>query len=305
MYHFIVNPRSRSGQGSSVWNMVEAELKKEDIEYKVHVTARRRHAALIAEEITRAGGDHTIIVLGGDGTINEVVNGIAHLDKCTLGYIPTGSGNDFSRGLGLPSDPQKALDTVLHSGHSKMIDVGIIRYKDKKRRFAVSSGMGYDAAICHTVCISKLKTFLNKIKLGKLAYVGVSLDRLYHCRPAPMSIRLDDGQELHYKKAYFAAAMNLPYEGGGCKFCPDAVCDDGLLDLIVIADVPKYRALAILPVVFSGSHTHMKGVHIVKCREACVISDKPLPLHTDGEPVFLQRRLTMSLESQRLKIIVP
>lgn len=305
MHHFIVNPHSRSGQGSSIWNTVEDELKKENIEYKVHFTARRRHATRIAEEITRDGQNHTLIVLGGDGTVNEVINGIVYLDKCTLGYVPTGSSNDFSRGLEIPSDIKKAVRMALHSDHTKAIDIGAIHYKNKKRRFAVSTGIGYDAAICHTVCISKLKVLLNKIKLGKLAYVGVSLDRLYHCRPAGMRILLDSGKELHYDKAYFAAAMNLPYEGGGCKFCPDAVCDDGLLDLIVIADIPKYRALAILPVVFSGGHTHRKGVHIVKCREAQICSDKPLPIHTDGEPVFLQRDVTMSLESERLKIIMP
>ena len=305
MYDFIVNPLSRSGQGHSIWKTVETELKKENITYEVHFTAHRRHATSIAEEITKDGKEHTLIVLGGDGTINEVINGIKYLDKCTLGYVPTGSSNDFSRGLGLPCDIKKAVTSVLHSGHSKLIDIGTIRYINKKRRFAVSSGIGYDAAICHTVCISKLKVFLNKIKLGKLAYVGVSLDRLYHCRPAGMTVRLDSGQEFHYKRAYFAAAMNLPYEGGGCKFCPGAFCDDGLLDLIVIADVPKYRALAILPVVFSGGHTHMKGVHIVKCREAQIVSDNPLPIHTDGEPVFLQRKLTMALEPERLKIIIP
>ena len=305
MYHFIVNSRSSSGQGHNVWNMVEAELKKQNIEYEVHFTARRRHATLIAGEITQDGREHTIVMLGGDGTVNEVINGITHLGKCTLGYIPTGSGNDFSRGMGLSTDVQKALGLVLHSSHSKAIDVGMIQYHDKERRFAVSSGIGYDASICHVVCISKLKLFLNKLKLGKLAYVGVSLDRLCHCRPVGMTVRLDSGAEMHFHKTYFAASMNLPFEGGGCKFCPDAACDDGLLDLIVIADVPKYRALAILPFVFSGSHTHMKGVHIIKCRSAQIISEKPLPVHTDGEPIFLQQNLTMGLEAERLKIMIP
>lgn len=305
MYHFIVNPHSRSGQGHSVWGKVEAELKKNNIEYEVHFTSHRRHATLIAGEITRDNMVHTLVVLGGDGTVNEVVNGITYLEKCTLGYLPTGSGNDFSRGLGLPSDMEKALDIILHSRHTKEIDVGTVQYKDKRRRFAVSSGIGYDAAICHVVCISKVKVFLNKLKLGKLAYVCLSLDRLYHARPAGMKIQLDSGKELHFDKAYFAAAMNLPYEGGGCKFCPDASCDDGLLDLIVIADIPKYRALTILPTVFSGGHTHMKGVHIVKCQNAQIVSEKPLPVHTDGEPVFLQRKLTMALEKERLKIMIP
>lgn len=305
MYDFIVNPHSRSGQGRQVWEMVEEELKKENIEYQVHFTCARRHATKIAADITSDGREHTLVILGGDGTVNEVVDGIACLEHTTIGYIPTGSGNDFARGLKLPSDIRASIHTVLHSPDRKRLDVGVLQYRDKKHRFAVSSGMGYDASICHVVSISKLKIFLNKLGLGKLAYVGVSLDRLYHCRPAKMTVTLDDGKVLTFNRTYFAAAMNLPYEGGGCKFCPDASPTDKLLDLIVIADVPKYRALAILPAVFSGSHTHMKGVHIIKCKKADIISEVPLPLHTDGEPIFLQRHVTMSLESEALNLIVP
>lgn len=305
MYDFIVNPHSRSGQGIRIWEMVEEELKKEHIEYQVHFTRARRHATKIAADITSDCMEHTLVVLGGDGTVNEVVNGICCLEHTTLGYIPTGSGNDFARGLRLPTDIHTSIRTVLHSTHREKLDIGVLGYRDKKHRFAVSSGMGYDASICDVVAISKLKIFLNKLGLGKLAYVGVSLDRLYHCRPAKMTVTLDDGRVLKFNRTYFAASMNLPYEGGGCKFCPAASPTDKLLDLIVIADVPKYRALAILPAVFSGSHTHMKGVHIIKCKEADIVSEVPLPLHTDGEPIFLQRRVTMSLEGESLNLIVP
>lgn len=304
MYHFIVNPNARSGLGLVTWRKVEAQLKTENIEYEIHFTKCRHDATRIAAALTADGKEITLVVLGGDGSVDEVVNGICFPEKVTLGYVPLGSGNDFGRGLRLHSDTMKALNTVLHSSKRRKLNLGIVHYGKKQHRFAVSSGIGYDAAITHQVCVSKLKLFLNRFGLGKFVYVGASLYRLYHCHPGEMTLILDDGNKLHFDKTYFSAAFNLPYEGGGCKFCPDAKPDDDLLDIIVVADVPKIRALAILPAVFSGGHTHMKGVHIFRCKKAQIESVPALPVHADGEPIFLQRSIQFSLEESSLSVIV-
>lgn len=92
--------------------------------------------------------------------MDEVICGLQNLSLVTLGYIPIGSGNDFGRGLALPSDTMKALDLVLHSEQTRKINLGVLHYHDKVHRFAVSSGIGYDAAICHQLCISRVKVFL-------------------------------------------------------------------------------------------------------------------------------------------------
>ena len=118
-----------------------------------------------------------------------------------------------------------------------------------------------------------------------------------------MEILLDDTKRLHFKRVFFASAFNLPYEGGGCKFCPDAKPDDDLLDFIVIANVPKIIALAILPTVISGKHTRLPGVHIFRCKKAEVHSKIALPVHSDGEPIYLQKDVSFSLEPETLKII--
>lgn len=304
MYHFIVNPNSRSGQGQLIWKDIERELKQRQIVYQVYFTRFKRHAAKIAGEITSDGAPHTLVVLGGDGSINEVINGIHFPSQTTLGYIPVGSGNDFARGLNLPSKPLEALDLLLSSSSTRELDIGLLQYPNRQRRFVVSSGIGYDASICHKLGVSSLKTILNRLKLGKLAYVALALDRLYHCKPQEMTVILDDERHINFQKTYFAAAMNLPFEGGGCKFCPSAAPDDGLLELIVIADVPKIHALAILPTVFFGKHTHLKGVHIYQCQKAEIYSSAALPIHTDGEPIFLQRSAIYSLAADHVKLLV-
>lgn len=304
MYHFIVNPGARSGLGLTTWEKIESKLIDENIEYKVHFTKCRHDATRIADSLTADGDEVTLVVLGGDGSVDEVVNGIRFPEKVTLGYVPLGSGNDFGRGLKLPSDTLKALDVVLHSPKRRTLNLGILEYKDKRRRFAVSSGIGYDAAICHLLCISKIKLFLNRLGIGKFAYVGASLYQLYRCKPDAMTLILDDNKTLHFKKTFFASAFNLPYEGGGCKFCPNAKPDDDYLDVIVIADVPKIQAFAILPTVFFGKHIHLRGVHIYRCRKAQIESVSALPVHHDGESVSLQHKVSFSLENEKLRVIV-
>ena len=192
MYHFIVNPNARSGLGHKVWKDLEIILKKRNIEYEVHFTKYQKHATTMTQKITSDGNEHTVVALGGDGTVNEVVNGIVDFDKTILGYIPIGSSNDFARGLKLPKEPEKALELILTCPRLHPMNVGELRYKDKLRRFAVSSGLGFDADIVHESVVSPVKYILNKMKLGKLTYVLVAIHRLFLTTPCTLTITLDN-----------------------------------------------------------------------------------------------------------------
>ena len=251
-YHFIVNPKARTGMGEMIWRMIEPELKKKRVDYCCYMTKRRNHARKIAGRITADGQEHRIVVLGGDGTVNEVVNGIREPGKVTLGYIPIGSSNDFARGLKIPKDPEKALDIILAPQKIIHMDVGVLCAAGRQRRFAVSAGIGFDAAVCHEVCVSKWKVLLNRIGLGKLSYAVVALDRLKKDRPAEMTVTLTDGTVRTFERAYFAAFMNLPYEGGGFKFCPEASPADGEMDVIIVHGLPVVKILCLLPLAFWG-----------------------------------------------------
>lgn len=302
-YEFIVNPQARSGMGGMIWDMICPELKKRNVDHTVRMTRRRRHAERIANEITADGEEHLIVVLGGDGTVNEVLNGLNAPEKITLGYIPIGSSNDFARGLGIPGDPMKALAAVLKQDRVIEMDVGEMTRAGRQRRFAVSAGIGFDAAVCHEVCVSRWKVLLNRLNLGKLSYAAVALDQLVRSRPANACVTVD-GRRRVFEKMYFAAFMNLPYEGGGFKFCPRASAADGQLDVMIAAGLPKLKILLLLPTAFWGKHTGFKGVTILRGRHVTVESEKPLPLHTDGEPSFLRRNTDVRLAEGRMKVIV-
>ena len=197
MYSFIVNPNARSGLGKKVWNELESILKKRNVPYKIYFTKYQRHATKIVSEITSDGNEHTIVALGGDGTVNEVVNGIHDFDKTILGYIPIGSSNDFARGLELPTNPIEALENILKCPKLHPMNVGEISFKGKRRRFAVSAGIGFDADICHEAVVSHVKYFLNKLKLGKLTYVCIALHRLFVTTPCTVSVTLNHEKTIN------------------------------------------------------------------------------------------------------------
>lgn len=306
MYTFITNPNARSGLGRKVWDQIEQILREKEVLYEVYFTKYQRHATRIVRELTEDGKDHIIIILGGDGTVNEVLNGIKNFSKVTVGYIPIGSSNDFARYFKHDYDPLPAVEQILNPKKYAMINVGAMTYHDgeRKRRFAVSCGMGFDAGVCHQAVVSRVKLLLNKLHLGKLTYVGIALSQMAAMRPGRIKVTLDDGEPIFHERAYFATAMNHPYEGGGFKFCPKADPCDDILNITVIAGLPKLKALFLLPTAYKGWHTIFKGVYTYTCRKAVFESDRPLPLHTDGEPVFLQRRIQAELEADKVRLIV-
>lgn len=303
MYTFIANPNARSGLGKKTWDELEPVLKARNIKYQVFFTKYQRHATQMARRLTAIRKRCTIIILGGDGTVNEVINGIDRLSDVTLGYIPIGSSNDFARGYGLSTDSVEALNHILAPSRFHYMNIGVLSYSNHQRQFAVSAGIGFDAEVCHQIVISRLKVFLNKLKLGKLSYAGVALQRIIAMQPGKMVLTLDDKKRLEFEKVYFITAMNNRFEGGGFKFCPKADPGDDLLDIIVISDISKLKLLALLPTAFSGLHTRFRGVHTFQCRKADIMSERALPLHTDGEPVFPQKHLTFTLAPEKIRII--
>lgn len=305
MYTFIINPASRSGSGAAVWRQLEPVLKDRQIPYEAFFTRYQRHAVRLARDITGDGAPHTLIVLGGDGTINEVINGIQNISGTVLGYIPSGSGNDFARAFHLPCDPAGALELVLQPPAVTAIDIGCLSYQNHTRRFAVSTGLGFDAAICHQAVISRLKPVLNRLHLGKLTYALIALDRLHYLRPADGTVTLDTGEVLPFSSLLFTAVMNLPCEGGGFFFCPGADPCDRQLDLVIASGISRLRALCLLPLALKGAHKGKKGILLRKCRRAVIETSSALPVHTDGEPVFLQKKIELSLLDEQLRIMVP
>lgn len=304
MYYFIVNPGSRSGIGKRVWKTVEEILEQEDVEYRVFFTSYRYHAAKLAHEITSRDGRVTLVAVGGDGTVNEILNGIRDFSKVTFAYIPTGSSNDFARSLGLPADTETAVRNILHPSYFGRVDLGAVRLGQRTQYFAVSCGCGFDAAICHAAFSSRIKNLLNRLHLGKLTYIATGLKELLLCRPAPVTVILDGRKTLRFRRTFFAAAMNCRFEGGGVKFCPSAVTDDGMLDVCVVEGPSRLLIVPMFLLTLPGFHKILPGVHLYRARTVEFQSSRRLPVHTDGEPYFLKGTASISCIPQALPIIL-
>ncbi len=224
MYYFIVNPASKSGRGGKIWNELEPVLTERNIRYHVVFSKRAGYVSQYVRELTAGlasesdsasaselpenlGHPIRLVVLGGDGTINEVLQGIGDFDKVQLGYIPAGSSNDLARDLRLPKDPRHILDIILSDRIHRTLDIGSVHYHETNttRYFAVSGGIGFDAAVCEEALRSRLKKVLNKFGLGKLIYLAIALKQIITARKTACNIYLDNEKSVHYKISFDAA----------------------------------------------------------------------------------------------------
>lgn len=303
MHYFIVNPSSRSGKGLKVWQQVEGELERISAEYRVFFTSGRFHATELVKEITEMPGRHTIVALGGDGTVNETINGIQDFDRVTFGYIPTGSSNDFARSLGLPCNPVDAVQNILHPTYYTKIDLGELEYDNQKRLFAVSCGIGFDAAVCHEALRSHIKDLLNRLGLGRLTYVGIALRQLILLPSFSVSMLFNGSLKQSFSKIFFVSVMNCPYEGGGLKICPKATATDGQLDICTVEYLNKLFLATVLPTAYFGRHTIFPWVHIQKGESLKLKAPLPMPVHADGESCECHSSISVRCLPQKLKII--
>lgn len=308
MYYFIVNPNSRSGRGSKIWKKMEKRLDHTGVEYEVYLTQKPGDAAEFASRLTEGCKDSRIIVvMGGDGTVNEVLNGLAFCAPVTLGYIPTGSGNDLARSLKLPRRPSKCLKKILNPKYHKQLDYGVLSYGKEEvahRRFIVSAGIGLDAAVCHNLLYSKAKLVLNKVYLSKLIYLVIGLKQFIFAAPTKGYLLLDGVQKVEFNHIYFVSAQIHPYEGGGFRFAPKADPMDGKLDICVVHHSVKVKLIPFLLSSLLKRDVKHQGVRRYTCREAEIHTDKIMPVHVDGESCFCQKDLQIRCIEKKIRIIV-
>lgn len=307
MYYFIVNKTSGSGKSVKVWKEVEQELKNRKIHYRAYETNHKGHAGKLADRICKKEEERIyLIVVGGDGTVNEVLNGMHHFDKIVFGYIPTGSGNDFARGMKIQGKPKENLIRILEVKQIVPTDIGEVWWKGcrKKRLFAISSGVGIDADVCKQALQSRLKKVLNKIGLGSLTYLCLAVKSLFTMPTTTASVTFDDTTVRHFEKMIFIAGMNQPYEGGGIPMAPNASAADGKLSVCCVWGIPRYKAFFLLPFLMFGKQEKIKGFEVIECRKFDVHIAQKMVLHADGEYCSEVQDMKFACLPEKLKIIL-
>lgn len=305
-YYFILNPNSQTGKGRLIWKkQLQPCLKASKSHWKAFYTRYPGHCTQIVSQLTSTGSEPvTIVILGGDGTLNEAVNGIKHFENVTLGYIPTGSSNDFARGMKQNSDPLETLHNILQNKHELWLDYGVVQAPGKApQRFIVSSGIGFDAYVTDEALTSPIKNVLNAIHMGKLTYALIALKKLVTISLQPVVLTVDDTYTLKLPRFYFASSHNLPYEGGGFKFTPQARPDDGKLNVCVVHGFLKCLIPVLLPTAFFGLHKYFPGVTLLSCKKLTVRLAHPFPVHTDGETYHPQTKLCIWCEPGKIRFV--
>ncbi|MBR6477255.1 MAG: diacylglycerol kinase family lipid kinase [Lachnospiraceae bacterium] len=299
-FEILINPSASSGRGMRVWKKVKKELDARGVPYRKHLLQAPGEATLLVRDLTKdLKEDLHLLVLGGDGTLNEVLDGIQDFKHTILSCIRTGSGNDFAGNVGVEKDTQKALAQLLDHPMEAALDYGLIRADEHEpRRFLISCGMGYDADICEEVSRSRLKKALNRVGLGKLVYLLIGVKQIFTRGDVDAMLYLDDKKPLPIHRLFFVVGMQHPREGGGVPFCPDADPTDDLMDLCLVRDMPKWKLMLGVALVYFKKHLIFRNITCQRCRTMRLVADKPQWVHLDGETPYQAKEVLWAVKGK-------
>ncbi len=284
---FIINPIAGGGRAKKLTSLIEEKMNENNIGFSIVQTTKPKDAILIVEQ----SSNHTIIAVGGDGTVNEVAKGIIKRGYGNLGIIPGGTGNDMCKSLGLSMDPIEAIETVI-KGKTKKMDIGMANGKC----FLNVASVGFDAEVVRNT--DKLKS---KVK-GKVAYILGVLITLFKYRMQETELEIDN---VSYKRNMLLLAVgNGQYYGGGMKILPDAKIDDGYLHLCLVKDINNFKLLFLFPSIFKGKHIYLtKYVEIFKAKKVWIKSKGDFYLNVDGDLVHTDNEAHFEISNKKLDII--
>jgi diacylglycerol kinase (ATP) len=276
---FVVNPASGNGAAGKTWAHTRELATTQGLDGDALVTEEPGHAVELARGAAESGA-RLVVAVGGDGTINEIVNGLvaAGRSEVELAVLPRGTGDDFARTFGIPTDVEGAL-AVAASGQARPVDVGLATYAigdgTAERYFANFAGAGISGAIAR-------RGARTSRRLGaKAAYMWATVTVFVRWSSVPMRIELDG--QTREGPMFEVVISNGMYAAGGMKIAPDARPDDGHFDAVLIGDVSKADFVTTFPKIYRGKHTSHPKIDVVRVSTVAVDASQPLPVVLDGE----------------------
>lgn len=286
----IVNPKSASGSTRENWTATAADLRAHFGAFNVAFTRSAGDGVRLAEQAAKSGREF-IIACGGDGTINEVANGILNSgESCELGVLPSGTGGDFRRTLGMPHTNREAA-AALRDGVTKTIDVGKVTFQDHDdetttRYFVNVSSAGLAAEVIGRVKSTKVFDWLPVEQLrGKANFAVSTLQEIVEMEPSILRVKFDDGDEHSLQTIAFCVA-NSRFFGGGMLIARDAKLDDGLLDVVNVGDISTAKLLLSAHTLYRGTLGNLNEVNVKRARKieiSAADNSREIHIETDGE----------------------
>lgn len=271
----IFNPNAAHGRSARKLNDIEARFESLGIKTRFIPTTHPGHGVELAANTSLSGFDG-LIAAGGDGTVFEVLNGLYQhpkAERIPLGLLPIGTGNAFARDLGLqPAAWREAID-LLHRGQTREVDVGHVKSTDKSYYFLNIVGMGFSVEA--GMAALKLKF------LGNAAYTLATLWKVLKLKSYPLVLEMD-GETIHSNNV-FVTISNTRYTGTHFMLAPEAIIDDGLLDVTLLEALPRRRLLKLFPTIYSGRHIEYREITTKKAAVINIRSPEAMLLGPDGE----------------------
>lgn len=270
MYHFIYNPVAGKGRSAQFKKALETRLVQMGIPHDFHETQRRRAAIDIARALTEnATEDVDIVAMGGDGTLNEVLNGIADPARVRLGIVPCGSGNDFAAVAGIPHTPEGALDVL-------------IKCEAKPTDYLECGGVRGINAIGTGIDVDILRRY-NRMKVlrGSMAYLASLVTTLMRFKLKGFTEFVGDAPREH--RAFIVCAGNGQRIGGGIPICPEAKIDDGLMDIVIVDDISRPGIPGAFIKLMKRKILTLPTTAFRRDSRLRIASDGPMPIQIDGE----------------------
>ena len=216
-----------------------------------------------------------LVVVGGDGTLNEVVNGVVGKDV-ELAVVPAGTGQDFGRTYGLPENPEEALQVAL-SGQTRTIDIGRATWSGGEHYFVNVGSVGMSGAVAERA------NGMSKALGGRATFYYALVREFVTWKNTQVTVRYDGGERRGAMHDVIVA--NGRWHGGGMKLAPDASPVDGLFDVVLIGDITKLDFVTTSPKLYTGRHVGHPRVEVLRTRTVAVDAAEPLPVELEGEPV--------------------
>ncbi len=303
MIYFIVNPNCRASDGSRPLPVIRRVMRQRSIPFRLYESRYPGHARRIAADITAEDPGAVIAAVGGDGTVHEVVNGLACCSGVTLGHIPCGTSADFARGMRIPRNTEKALSAIISPKRILKMDVGRAESDGNESLFAVSSGIGFNASVSREILTSSVRSHLGAIGAGSAAYPVIAAKQSLLYDPFTVKIRMDGERQFTFPNTWFVSVMNQKYESAGCRLAPDASPSDGILDVMVLSGVSRFALASLTSLTRSGVNARIPGSHILRCRSVRIIASKKSPIHLDGESGGIGAALSAEILPGSLRVI--
>lgn len=285
---FIINPISGGKSKAEVPALIETQLKGTNVDYSIVNTTGPLHATELAAKAVADGYD-VVASVGGDGTVNEIVNGIMGTETA-LAIVPFGSGNGLARHLGLPLGIAEAIKFTAFGRYDR-IDLGMLNGKP----FANMAGVGFDALIGHLFATQKGRGFST--------YIKTTLREFANYKPFTYTLHVE-GQAPKSFKAFLISLANSTQYGNNAHIAPKADIRDGKLDVCVMKPFPLYAMPAISVRLFTKSLDNSAYLDYHRVSSCTIERDEEGPVHLDGEPFFMGKKLDLSVLPLGLKVLV-